>query len=73
MPVTATCGSHTELALATLGSATQIGSFLLAKASKEAGSTITNGREPCLGRVFNFKLGIFTWNTKNAQHVNDQI
>jgi hypothetical protein len=45
MPVTATCGSHTELALATLGSAIQIGSFLLAKASKEAGSAITKKGE----------------------------
>ncbi len=35
-------------------------------------SCITNGREPrsCLGRVFNFKLGSFTDNTKIVQHAN---
>jgi hypothetical protein len=39
---------------------------------KATGSVITNGREPrsCLGRVFNFKLGSFTDNTKIAQHAN---
>ncbi len=31
----------------------------------KTGSAITNGREPrsCLGRVFNFKIGSFTWLT----------
>jgi hypothetical protein len=34
----------------------------------QAGSTITNGREPrsCLGRVSNCKLGSYTDNTKNV-------
>ncbi len=38
-------------------------------------SMITNGREPrsCLGRVFNLKLGSFTYNTKIAEHANGHI
>jgi len=38
----------------------------LAKLLDPSGSSISNGREPksYLGRVFNFKLGSFTDNTK---------
>jgi hypothetical protein len=41
----------------------------------KTGSAITNGTEPrsCLGRVFNFKLGSFTDNTKIVQHANDHL
>jgi hypothetical protein len=41
----------------------------------ESESMVNNGSAPrsCLGRVFNFKLGSFTDNTKIAEHENGHI
>jgi hypothetical protein len=58
----------TEFIMAIKSSIIQVPASLPAN----AGSAITNGREPrsCSGRVFNFKLGSFADNTKIVLHAN---
>jgi hypothetical protein len=63
-----TCFYSTEFIMAIKSSIIQVP----ASQPANAGSGITNGREPrsCLGRVFNFKLGSFADNTKIVLHAN---